>query len=417
MKHHNALASIPRSTLGVILALAILVVLLGWNYFAQPFASLNQVATDVVSEVVTPSPGNPPEAPVNFSPEEAVAQVLAYPVVVASNAPPMATPSTQTSGPSTLQPDDVAWIAHYRPAVVTLFGSRISNQAALLATGQIRAAYGDKPAIIAVDHEGGTTQRLSGTGFTVLPSWQSLCAQTGEAAATSSLVLGDSLSEVKQVGVDMVLAPVVDVGNSPVLGSRICSDEPGVVVDNATRFINAAEARDLVPVIKHFPGIGNITRDLHNTFDQVTVFPNEAQVYPQLLNRFPSLAVMVTHVGVTNQDPTVPCTFSTDCVRELKNNYPDSLIIADALEMESASYIASSSGTPATTSATLSQRAIAAINSGNELLLFGQSVTPTQMTTVYQDMLREYLTNEAFKAQLDLAATRVLKLQQRVTAR
>lgn len=215
----------------------------------------------------------------------------------------------------------------------------------------------------------------------------------------------------------MILGPVVDVGTTAVLGPRLCSSDPAKVVENATRLMGVAQSQGLIPVLKHFPGIGSTTRDLHNSFDQVTITANDAIVYQELLNRNPQLAVMVTHVGVSNQLGDIPCSFSKNCVGELKNNYPQSLVIADALEMDAAGQVPGANGEVATQAATLSQRSVAAIEAGNQMLLFGQGVTPSAMTEIYDTLLAKYRSDPMFKTQLDLAAVRVLKLLTNVTNR
>lgn len=394
----------PGRTIIVICILALLAGVLGWNYFAKPFAPREPTIVEELQER-TPSPSVSPQ--VSLSPEQTVAQVLAYPVLLTASTSSQSGTMAATA-PRLIPQADAAWLAAHRPAFVTLFGSRISSNSARLATGEIRAVYNDQQVIIAVDHEGGVAQRLNGTGFTTVPSWRTLCTQS---ASQSASVIAQSLREVKAAGVDMIFAPVVDVGTSSVLASRICASSPEIVADNAARFITEATTQGLWPVIKHFPGLGSSTNDLHRSFGQVTVTASDAQVYQQLLNQYPSLAVMVTHVGVTNQYADIPCSYSKDCIGELKNNYSQSLVIADALEMAAAANVPSDTASSASGSATLGQRAIAAIKAGNQVLLFGQSVTAEQMDEVFESLLNEYQRNPTFKTQLDAAAARVYQLQ------
>ncbi len=65
-----------------------------------------------------------------------------------------------------------------------------------------------------VDHEGGSVQRLNGEGFTILPSWKRMCNQTAELRQSS---LASSAAELAAVGIDVVLAPVVDVSHSNIV--------------------------------------------------------------------------------------------------------------------------------------------------------------------------------------------------------
>lgn len=383
-----------RRTLGFIVLLSVACLLLGFNYLFRPFES------QPPSLDPSPTPLVTDQAPtMQWFPEAAVAEILAMPLGV-SNA---ASPSAQYQA-------DLTWINQRQPGLVTLFGSTISTTSAQTAIRQIQTQYADQPPLIAVDHEGGTVQRLSGTGFTRLPSWQSLCAQP---ATRSAQLLQQSAQELKAVGVDLVLAPVIDVGNSSVLGSRLCSSDEAVVAERAQQYVQAFGSQQILPSLKHFPGIGASTRDLHFTFDRVTVRPEEALLYRQLLDIFPTLGVVVSHVGVSNQFPDIPCSLSPDCIGELKQNYPQVLVISDALEMEAAAYqapseLSNASGSSQTAGPlTLAERAVRAVRAGNEVLLFGAQVTATEMEEVYQALLAESQRDPSFQALVEAAATKV----------
>ena len=58
-----------------------------------------------------------------------------------------------------------------------------------------------------------------------------------------------------ELGVNMVLAPVVDIGSGPGIGSRSYSDSPEVVTEYAAAVVDGYLAAGVIPVLKHFPGM------------------------------------------------------------------------------------------------------------------------------------------------------------------
>ncbi|NCX94172.1 MAG: beta-N-acetylhexosaminidase, partial [Gammaproteobacteria bacterium] len=113
---------------------------------------------------------------------------------------------------------------------------------------------------IVVDQEGGRVQRFK-EGFSALPAARafgdiydkspvealSVARQTGQLMA----------SELRACGVDVSLAPVVDLGvNQEVIGSRAFHRDPNIVAVLAGAFIAGMNTAGMPAVIKHFPGHG-----------------------------------------------------------------------------------------------------------------------------------------------------------------
>lgn len=365
--------------------LAAVAVLLGYNYFYRPFYHEPEVAVPSL-----PSPPPPPAQQYiyeNLTPELKITQLLAVPVEVEGG---------EVASSST------AWIGQAQPGFVTLFGSQISTVSAQAVIAELTAqpTYPELPRFVVVDHEGGTTQRLSGTGFTRLPSWQSLCAQP---ASESAQLLQASARELADVGVDVVLAPVIDASASNrILNTRICSGNTEVVLEQASRYLAAMRSASILPVLKHFPGLGQTTLDLHRSFDQIAVNPDETGLYPRLLDNYPGTAVMTSHVGVINQYPDVPCSLSQACVGQLTTNYPNSLIFSDALEMVAAGHMANSEELKP-----LPDRVAEAVTAGNDVLIFGPSVTVADLDAVIAQLANRYQHDSDFAAAVDARLQKV----------
>jgi beta-N-acetylhexosaminidase len=341
---------------------------------------------------------------------EQVAQLLALPITVTSNVGGLSALNSSEELPTISS--DIDWISDHQPGFVTLFGRNISTESATLQVSQIRevSPASGLPIWIAVDHEGGEVQRLSGSGFLRLPAWRELCAS---GPLQREAVLSQSAAELAEIGVDVVFAPVVDLANyNPVLTNRICSSDPSLVTAAASSFVEVFSRTGILPVIKHFPGIGSTKQDLHRSFDRVTVTTTEVMVYRQLLDRAPRTGVMVSHVGVENQFPNIPCSLSPECVQELRVNYPTVLVFSDALEMPSALYRAPDVGSLVASSRTLPEAALAAILAGNDVLVFGEGVPFTDLIEVLDYLEAEMRTNDQLRGRVEASLGKIVQYKQ-----
>ncbi len=388
-----------KATILLIFILIILAGLTGYNYFFHPFENINQEPVSMEPSPVpspTPEPTQAEKLLEQLTPEQKVAQVLALPVEVDDIAE-----STGSADQS------LAFIQQFDPGFVTFFGTNVSTVSAHMAVQTVHQQTADFPLspLIAVDHEGGNVQRLRGTGFTRLPSWSAVC----DLDSTDQMEqLTQSAQELHRVGIDLVFAPVLDYGTNSILGSRICSDNPQVVIQAAQLYIQIFQQQSILPVIKHFPGIGKTARDLHTQFDQVLITDQDADIYRTILDTYPSIGVMVTHVGVENQYQDIPCSLSKVCVGQLTQQYPQALIFSDALEMKSATHDVNSDQPKE-----IYQVAKEAILAGDEVLVFGEKVSLEQLEGIIHYLTNSYQTNQEFAQQLDQAVLKIInyKLQ------
>lgn len=415
----------------LIILLAVLTVTSGYNYLTKPFASrdfLNSAELDVPQSSPDPTPIPTPivvaDIVATMTPEEKIAQVLIVPLSQAGNtesenasqsAQSTQRSATQSAGVSldsanllsTTQQKTTSSAVNSTiiPGGYLLVDNGLSSAevAALLEQPDVRGPISQaghfKP-LIMVDHEGGTVQRLTGEGFSQLPSWQELCAMP-KAQRTS--LLTQSALELADAHIDMVLAPVLDRSeDNKVLNSRICAADTTLIALAAGDYVRTFEQAGVQPVFKHFPGIGQTTYDLHTRFDRISVNSEDAGLFRSLMDTFSQVPVMVSHVGVENQFADVPCSLSPACVTEILTIFPDRLIITDALDMASVRYQKSGGRR------SLPDVARDAIAAGNSMLLLGQKVSATELTAITQTLLAEYQTNATFATKVDSAVEKVL---------
>jgi beta-glucosidase len=148
--------------------------------------------------------------------------------------------------------------------------------------------------------------------------------------------------EAQAIGLNWVLAPVVDVNNNPdnpVINVRAFGDTPEVVSKLATAFIRGCQRHPVLTAAKHFPGHGDTAIDSHlelpilnhtlERLQQVELPPFKAAIAAGVN------AVMSAHLQIPSLDPEYPATLSHQVLTELlryRLNF-DGLVVTDALIM------------------------------------------------------------------------------------
>ncbi len=384
-----------------ILLLVIVLVLLALNYFFRPFEKrfsvskpvINNYQDSLVKESQHELTANTVLA--KLSTQQKIAQMIAQPVVVASDSTKLVKPAVPYG-------------------FITIFGKDIDVNSAVSTIKFLRTEYSlnqelapfTKPLFI-VDHEGGSVQRLSGEGYTPLPSWYELCSLEASDLDSNKFEakLDQSAQELKKTGIDIVLAPVLDVGKNSFLKDRVCSSSYIKVAEKSTIFIDVFNQRGIMPVVKHFPGIGKVKKDLHQQFATVTVTSEDVSLYKHVVSSAKEVGVMISHAGVSNQDSQLSCSLSASCVGEFSKVFPKVLIFSDALEMKSARFKMDDENNLKDL-VTVTREAILA---GDEVLLYGPSVETSKLDGIILQLVNEYHTNFEFKEKVDRAVLKIME--------
>lgn len=122
--------------------------------------------------------------------------------------------------------------------------------------------------LIAADQEGGLVTRL-GQG-TMMPGNMALGA-SGDTGLTAiaARIIGE---ELKSIGINMDLAPVIDVNSepsNPVIGIRSFSDDPNTVASHGASFVSGLHDAGIIATVKHFPGHGDTLTDSHTGLPRI----------------------------------------------------------------------------------------------------------------------------------------------------
>jgi beta-N-acetylhexosaminidase len=226
---------------------------------------------------------------------------------------------------------------------------------------------------IAIDQEGGKVNRLkSSYGFPPSISADSLGKINNlDTTSKRASVIAQTL---RQTGINLNFAPVVDLDTCPVKDSSIIHRSkrsygiwPDQVTPHALAFIQAHHREGILTALKHFPGHGSAKGDTHGGFVNVTqVWKNtELEPFRRLIASGNCDILMTAHVFNAWLDPLHPATLSkqilTGIVRE-EYGY-DGVIITDDMQMGA---IAKNYG--------LERAMTLAVNAGADILLFGNNL-------------------------------------------
>lgn len=196
------------------------------------------------------------------------------------------------------------------------------------------------PLFLAVDQEGGRVARLQ-EPFTAFPGNGRI--GNDPHAGEKALAFGEiTAREMRLVGLNMDMAPVVDVLTGPAdqhLAGRMFGSDPARVGMLGQCVIKGLQENGVMAVAKHFPGLGRATRDPHHNLPII-----EADMHEMEETHLPPFkaamdqnvsAVMTSHALYPVLDPEWPATLSrrivTGVMRERLGF--DGLVITDDLEM------------------------------------------------------------------------------------
>lgn len=241
------------------------------------------------------------------------------------------------------------------------------QQVANLSQGLQRLAMQTRlslPLIIAIDQEGGPVCRLKGEGFTPIPANQVLAAsESPEMVEQYAYTIG---KELLSVGVNMNLAPVVDInGMQTRAGQRSYGNSPELVAALGKKALDGYRHAGVISCLKHFPGVGDWKIDPHENLPIVEKSKPELQQWefiPYYRLAPEADAIMTAHVLVPALDPKYCATVSKDILGLLRNNMQfHGVIVSDSLVMEG---ILKNIGS-------VEEAAIASLNAGCDLLILG----------------------------------------------
>jgi beta-N-acetylhexosaminidase len=200
------------------------------------------------------------------------------------------------------------------PGGLILFARNVGSPGEVAVLTAALQAAAPTPLFIAIDQEGGRVARL-GPPFT---QWPSPSAVGAVGSVKLTYALGEAMAkELLAVGINMNLAPVLDVLTNPanpVMAGRSFGSDPQMVAQLGTAFFWGHRDMGVLAVGKHFPGHGDTVVDSHLA---LPVVPHDlARLLAVELAPFIEVigegipALMTAHLLLSALDPESPATLS-----------------------------------------------------------------------------------------------------------
>jgi beta-N-acetylhexosaminidase len=241
---------------------------------------------------------------------------------------------------TSVTPDLASFIKEYKPGGVILFSRNLECiEQIVQLTNDLQACSPHSPLLISIDQEGGRVSRLP-KGFTIFPPCELLGRfnSTKLAYAAAAIIA----KELRAVGVNMNMAPVLDVNsnpNNPVIGDRAFGTTPGIVCELGLATAAGLQDNKVVACGKHFPGHGDTNADSHKELPVVEAsrerlgaieFPPFRRAVEQGI-----ASMMTAHVLYRALDPELPATLSPTIITNFLRQelQYDGVVLTDDLEM------------------------------------------------------------------------------------
>ncbi|OEU64629.1 MAG: beta-N-acetylhexosaminidase [Desulfobacterales bacterium PC51MH44] len=195
---------------------------------------------------------------------------------------------------------------------------------------------GQPPLFIAIDQEGGRVARLKEpfTQFAGNPKMKGVEDAVHFARVTAA--------ELTEVGINMNLAPVLDVAPKDVksvMAARVFGHDPIWVSELGVAVIKHLQNSKIMAVAKHFPGIGRTILDSHfempaldidiNAMESTDLLPFENSI------KYDVAGIMLAHILYQTLDPQWPASLSAPIAADLLRRRMgfDGIVITDDLDM------------------------------------------------------------------------------------
>lgn len=262
------------------------------------------------------------------------------------------------------------------------------------------------PLIIAIDQEGGTVKRLPGAPSLAPPEMHSATIAEAQGLATAR--------NLKAAGVNVDLAPVLDVGHGGFITSRAFGTTAQTAAARGAAFAAGLSRGGILATAKHFPGLGDA--ELSTDANVATVTATAAQLRADWLPFRHAITggiplVMMSTAVYPALGSKWPAALSPNEVSALRRLGFKGVIVTDALQ------------TPAVHKfTTTANAAVQAVAAGDDLVLAGgttgaQADTDKASVSAFNALVQAGHTGRVKLERLRDAYQRVLTLKRRLSYR
>src|SRR5206468_2146629 len=280
-------------------------------------------------------------------------------------------------------------LVRVRPGAVILFARNIESALQVRRLNDSITRTLRIPPFIALDQEGGRVNRLKAILGPIAPNLA--LAGRADAAEAVARQAGAMARALRGLGFSVNLAPVLDLsGPDPAngIGDRAFGEDPATVCRLARVFLETHLRAGVVPVGKHFPGLGAARADTHLTLpvilkSRARLTREDLVPYRRLRRQLPIVMAGHAYYSALQEEPPGPATLSRAVIEGLLRRRLGyrGLVVTDDLEMGA---VEQEKGAAA--------QALAALAAGNDGLMFCGS--EEKILEAYEGVLGAVLTGE-----------------------
>ncbi|MEY3086942.1 MAG: glycoside hydrolase family 3 N-terminal domain-containing protein [Flavobacteriia bacterium] len=251
--------------------------------------------------------------------------------------------------------------------------------------------YGNLPFLYSADAEPSLVNRKI-AGSTLVKKANEM--QSIEEVRTCAQTISKDLNDI---GINYNFSPVVDMSPNATVGFRSFGAVPANIIPWSGAFIEETQAQGIIATAKHFPGHGLVSGDTHKALQVIDGELKEIQNYPPLIAQG-ALSIMVAHIAVQNNPKYntngLPSTCSKAIVTDLLKTEMGfkGLVVTDAMNMGGV--------------VSVPEAAYKAVAAGCDIVLM-----PVDAKKAHAELLAHYRKDAAFKAQVDAAAKKIIRMK------
>ena len=412
--------------------LLVLMIGLGLNYWFRPWWrqwEVQQSAAEVIQPRQTTAEADQLKnaLTVSLSDRRKLSQLL-WVGVAAIATPSSAVPASGSASASELVLDAATqnWLQTEQPGFIQIMGKQNSSTAPLSSVtrdqylqfqkqlAKLTADWTWQPLLTVWPAASGATI-LKGEGAVTLPTMAELC----EGQEKTEPAVANAAVQLSGLKTTVVVGPFVDLGTSGYQGSRVCSDLQKTT-EAAARFIENFGAETILPVVGHFPGLGNVGVDPKTAPTTVATTVTDLKPFQQLFKKYLNIGVLVSPVRVVEKFDNLPCSQSAECLASFDKDYPGALVIADGVDSRGAlggrrttatTSTTASGSAQVTTAITLAESIKLSLLAGSDVLILEKPNNWQAITAALDILELELRQNPQLKQAVEQAWTKVTALR------
>lgn len=266
------------------------------------------------------------------------------------------------------------------------------------------ALYSKYPVFLAVEEEGGKTTQIANLNIGSKTDSAKDLAATED--TQKAYLAGITISTyLKELGINMDLAPVADLANveKSVMADRSFGEDAEKAYGFASAMIRGLQEQEIVPCVKHFPGMGSVTADpasgvVVSEHTEEDFWASEFVIFQKLVDdKVPAIMVSNMAAPALTAGENVACTLSEHVVTGLLRGELgyDGLVITDMLNDKAiADYHAAD------------EAAILALKAGCDMLL-----CPEDFEKAYNGVLQAVQDGTISQERIDDALRRIYRIK------